>query len=156
MEWNLGLGGEYSVYTGCILQLNASGHLGSFDAFPIFNNLVSWKQQFLERKIHQNLYVIQFYVVIVCHFVKQSVKAPGLLVHNRQSHERQTLQKGSKIGFKTSSEFSSQRFSQNAVLYVWNSKYMFKDFIFENYKMIIIRFPIIWKMSHRRAKWVEI
>ena len=54
--------------------------LGSIGVFPIFNNLVSRKQQVLERKMHPNLYVIQFYVVVVCHLVKQSVKAPGLLV----------------------------------------------------------------------------
>ena len=30
--------------------------------------------------MHLNLYIIQFYVVIVCHLDKQSVKAPGLLV----------------------------------------------------------------------------
>ena len=40
----------------------------SFGAFPIFNNL-SPKQQVLERNIHLNLYVIQFYVVIVWHLV---------------------------------------------------------------------------------------
>ena len=50
--------------------------LGSFGVFPIFNNLVFRKRQVLERNIHN--YVIQFYVVIVCHLVKQSKKAPGL------------------------------------------------------------------------------
>ncbi len=52
--------------------------LGSFGAFPIF-----LKTLYLEngwRYIYLNLYVIQFYVVIVCHLDKQSVKAPGFLV----------------------------------------------------------------------------
>ncbi len=53
---------------------------GPFGVFPIFNNLVSRKWQVLERNIHLNLYVIKFYVVIVCHLDKQTVKAPGLLV----------------------------------------------------------------------------
>ncbi len=54
--------------------------LGSSGAFPIFINLVSRKRQVLERNVHLNLDVIQFYVVIVCYLVKQSVKAPGRLV----------------------------------------------------------------------------
>ncbi len=33
----------------------------------------------VERKVRLNVYVIHFYVVIVCHIVKQRVKAPGLL-----------------------------------------------------------------------------
>ncbi len=48
--------------------------LGSFGVFPIFKNLVPRKRQVLERKIHLYLYVIQFYVVIVFHLVKQSAK----------------------------------------------------------------------------------
>ncbi len=52
---------------------------GSFGVFPIFNNLVSRKWQVLERNIHFNLYAIQFYVVIVCHLVKQSAKPLGFL-----------------------------------------------------------------------------
>ena len=54
--------------------------LGPFDAYPIFSNLVSRKRKVLEPHVHLNLYVIQFYVVIVCHLVKHSVRAPGLLV----------------------------------------------------------------------------
>ncbi len=54
--------------------------LGSFGVFPIFNYLVYRKRQVLERNINLNLSVIQFYVEIVCHLVKQSAKAPGLLV----------------------------------------------------------------------------
>ncbi len=54
--------------------------LGSFGVFLIFNNLVSRKRQVLERNIHVNLSVIQFCVIIVCHLVKQNIKAPGLLV----------------------------------------------------------------------------
>ncbi len=50
--------------------------LGSFGVFPIFNNVVFRKRQVLEENIHLNLYVIQFYVGIVCHLVKQSIKAP--------------------------------------------------------------------------------
>ncbi len=44
------------------------------------NNLVSRKRQVLERNVHLNLYVIQFYVVIVRHFVKQSAKPLGFLM----------------------------------------------------------------------------
>ncbi len=58
---------------------------GSFGAFPIISNLVSRKRQVLGRHVHLNLYVIQFYVVFVCHLVKQIVKVPGLLV--LPSHE---------------------------------------------------------------------
>ncbi len=54
--------------------------LRSFCVFPIFNNLVSRKWQLLEWNIYLNLYIIQFYVVIVWHLEKQIVKAPGLLV----------------------------------------------------------------------------
>ncbi len=43
--------------------------MGSFDAFPIFDNLVSRKRQVLEPNLHLNLYVIQFYVAIVGHLV---------------------------------------------------------------------------------------
>ncbi len=46
--------------------------LGSFGVFPIFNNLISRKQQVLERKLYLNLYVMQFYVVIICHLVMTS------------------------------------------------------------------------------------
>ena len=53
--------------------------LGTFGVFLIFIKLVSQKRQVLERNIYLNLSVIQFYVVIVCHLVKQSAKAPGLL-----------------------------------------------------------------------------
>ena len=58
------------------MKLNASGISGAFGVFPIFNNLVSRKRQ--ERNIHLNLYVIQFYVGIVCHLVKQSAKGARL------------------------------------------------------------------------------
>ncbi len=53
---------------------------GPFGVFPIFNNRVSRKRQVLEQNIHLYLYVIQFYVVIVFHLEKQSVKAHGLLI----------------------------------------------------------------------------
>ncbi len=38
--------------------------------FSIFKNLVPRKRRVLEWKIHLDLYVIQFYVVIVFHLVK--------------------------------------------------------------------------------------
>ncbi len=55
--------------------------LGSFGVFPIFKNLaiVPRKRQVLEWKIHLDLYVIQFYVVIVFQLVKQSAKPLGFL-----------------------------------------------------------------------------
>ncbi len=53
--------------------------LGSFGVLLIFKNLVSWKRQVLEWKIHLDFYVIQFYVVIVFHHVKQSAKPLGFL-----------------------------------------------------------------------------
>ncbi len=53
--------------------------LGSFGVFPIFKNLVRRKQQVLQWKIHLEVYVIQFYVVIVYHLDKQSAKPLGFL-----------------------------------------------------------------------------
>ncbi len=49
-----------------------------FGVFPIFNNLMSGHWQVLERNIHLNLNVNQFYEVIVCHLHRQSAKASGL------------------------------------------------------------------------------
>ncbi len=53
--------------------------LGSFGVFPRFKNLVSRKRQVLEWQKHLDLYIIQFYVVIVFHLVKQSAKPLGFL-----------------------------------------------------------------------------
>ncbi len=53
-----------------------------------FSTTLYQKRQVLERNIHLNLYVIQFIVVIVRHLIKQSVKAPGLLVpKSRRGHQ---------------------------------------------------------------------
>ncbi len=61
-----GSGMSIQVYTGsedtCKVKVVK---LGSFGVFPIFKNLVPRKRQVLEWKIHLDLYVIQFYVVIV-------------------------------------------------------------------------------------------
>ena len=61
--------------------------LGSFGAFPIFDNFVhvSRKRHVLEQNVHLNLYVIQFNVVIVGHPVKQIIKAPGLLTNYKDN-----------------------------------------------------------------------
>ncbi len=81
-EWHLGLGGEYSVYTGYFWHLSSECHSEVIWCISDFQNnlFVSRKWQDLERNIHLNLYVIQFYVVIFCHLVKQSAKTTGLLV----------------------------------------------------------------------------
>ncbi len=69
----------FSVYR-ILVKLSASGNSGgSSRVFLMFNNLVSRKRQVLEWNVHLNLYVIQFYVVIVCHLVKQSAKPLGFL-----------------------------------------------------------------------------
>ncbi len=54
--------------------------LGSFSVFLIFKNLVSRKQQVLEWKIYLDVFVIQFYMVIVFYLVKQSTKPLGFLL----------------------------------------------------------------------------
>ncbi len=56
--------------------------LGSFGVFLNLNYVVSGKWQVLERNIHLNLYVIQFYVVILCDLLTQSNKGPARLVLN--------------------------------------------------------------------------
>ena len=75
-EVKFGPRGEYSMYAGYFKIEVFKVILGSFGTFPIFDNPASGKQQALERNIHLN----QFYVIIGCHLVKQSVKARGLLV----------------------------------------------------------------------------
>ncbi len=76
----MGLRGEYSVYR-ILVKLNDSSKSRAFGIFSIVNNLLSRKWQVLERNMHLNLYVIQFYMVIVCHLDKHMrVKAPVLLV----------------------------------------------------------------------------
>ncbi len=88
VRMNFGPRGEYSVHTLCFWQLSSWG-LGSFGAFPIFDNLVSRKRQVLERNIHLNLYVIQFYLITVRHLVKQlERKSPWA-----SSFEKQNCQK---------------------------------------------------------------
>ena len=52
--------------------------LGSFGVFFYIKHPCISTTAGLRVKHNLNLYVIQFYVVIVCHRVKQSVKAPGL------------------------------------------------------------------------------
>ncbi len=47
--------------------------------FRFSTSLCLVKRQVLERNMHLNLSVIQFYVVIVCHLVKQSAKPLGFL-----------------------------------------------------------------------------
>ncbi len=79
-EWNLCLGGEYLVYTFCFWQSTCLRWFWGHSVHFLFHNLVSRKRQFLECNLHQNPYVIQYYVIIVWHLVKQSAKTPGLLV----------------------------------------------------------------------------
>ncbi len=64
-------GWVFSIYR-ILVKLNASGNSGVIRCISHFQNLVSQKRQILEWKIHLDLCVIQFYVVIVFHVVKQS------------------------------------------------------------------------------------
>ncbi len=55
-----------------LLKLNASSNSEAICVFPIFNNLVSRNWEVLERNIRLNLYVFQFYVVIVTRLLLSS------------------------------------------------------------------------------------
>ncbi len=69
-------GWVFSVYR-ILAKLNASGNSGVIRCISDF--LVPRKRQVLEWKIHLDLYVIQFYVVIAFHRQAEQY-APGLLV----------------------------------------------------------------------------
>ncbi len=90
------------------MKLNASGNSGVVRWDSDFQQSCISKTCGLRTKhIHLNLYIIQFYVVIVCHLVK-SAKTPGLLAYHVYSNEYfdrkhfRAMKTGGNLGFPRS------------------------------------------------------
>ncbi len=70
-----------------LMKLNVSGNSGVSRCISDVQQPRNSKRAGLRAKYNLNLYVFQFYVVIVRHLVKQRVKTSGLFVFRFPEHE---------------------------------------------------------------------